>query len=178
MHPDLVLLEDFVTPEEEQSIISNIVKTEYSPTKDRNSKQQFGVYKHTIENFDPIIPAWLDDLSEKIFQAGLLNQKPDSLSINEYFPGQGIHPHIDSKNNGEVITILALGGHTVFNLTRQNFDPIAIYFKPRSLLQMKREIRYLWQHSIEPRTSDIIDGQKIKREKRYSIVFRNSLVKN
>ena len=107
----------------------------------------------------------------------LLSFNGDSIQINEYYPGQGVDPHVDSKNNGELITILSLGSHTVLNFKNKKEQTIPMFLPNGSLFQMWGELRYKWTHSIEPKLYDTIDGIKLERTKRYSIVFRKSLIK-
>lgn len=158
----LVLVPDFLTESEEQSIVSNIPPTRISKTSVRNSIRRYGSkipYKNQIES--ETIPFYLDNLSQKIVDHGLLYSKPNSVSINEYLNGNAISPHIDSLDSGPIITIISLLSEAtmVFEYCDQKNS---IIIPPRSLLQLKDDIRYKWQHSILP-----------VKNKRYSIVFRN-----
>ncbi len=158
----LNLVLDFITSDEEVELVGKIKKSALKRTKSRNSIQRYGSsapYKSNMVS--ATIPDYLDALSEKIFNNGLLQVKPNSVTINEYFAGQCITPHVDSKESGPIITILSLLSEAkmIFILNKIQHS---IILPPRSVVQMKGELRTKWQHSIEPVTST-----------RYSIVFRN-----
>lgn len=176
MHKDIKLLLDFISNQEEVDILNNLESTEYNPSGERNSVKRFGTFKSSIINVCKEVPFFLDNLSNKIFENKLIAKKPDSIQINEYYPGQGVKPHIDSHYNGNIITILSILGHTVLNFIHPKKENFSIFIPPRSLFQMKDEIRQEWQHSIEEKKFDIVEGIKLERTKRYSIVFRNSLL--
>lgn len=158
----LILVENFLNTYEESEIIKNIPETPQISKQNRNSIRRYGSnipYKNQM--ISEVIPEYLDILSKKIVNEKYLSIKPNSISINEYLVGNSIAPHIDSKESGEIITIISLlsGADMLFSL-----DDIhhIIHIPARSILQLKDEIRYLWKHSILPVPS-----------KRYSIVFRN-----
>jgi alkylated DNA repair dioxygenase AlkB len=52
-----------------------------------------------------------------------------------------------------------------------------LLLEPCSLLVMKEEARYEWQHSIPARKSDKINGITIPRARRVSMTFRNMILK-
>ena len=158
----LVLIENFLTEQEEIDIISCIPISPNVHTKNRNSIRRYGSnipYKNQMESDS--IPPYLDILCTKIFDDGYLPIKPNSVSINEYLSGNSIAPHIDSIESGETITILSLLSEATMVFTKNDIKE-SIVIPSRSLIQLKNEIRYKWKHSILP-----------VKSKRYSIVFRN-----
>jgi alkylated DNA repair dioxygenase AlkB len=48
--------------------------------------------------------------------------------------------------------------------------------EPQSLLVMKNDARYKWQHGIAARKTDKIDGQFFTRQRRVSLTFRNVII--
>jgi len=48
-----------------------------------------------------------------------------------------------------------------------------LYVAPRSVYIMTGEARYKWKHEMIARKSDIVDGKRVKRERRISITLRN-----
>lgn len=153
----------FISPEEEQHILSCIDKKPAAKKPTRNSIQRFGTKNAYRDNIcSSVIPEFLDKVSEKIVAAGLLPTKPDSVTINQYLAGQAILPHIDSLASGPVITILSLLGDAVMDFTCGD-DSAFTALPARCLIQMKDDIRYKWEHSLRPVASE-----------RYSIVFRCS----
>jgi alkylated DNA repair dioxygenase AlkB len=159
----LLLVENFLTDNEEAEIVSKIPETKILKNSGRNSIRRYGSnipYKNQMESVD--IPDYLDFIAEKIVKSGLLFVKPNSISINEYIKGNFIPHHIDSQQNGPIITIVSLLSDAIMEFAyKNNTEKIII---PRlSLIQLKDEIRHKWTHSILP-----------VQNKRYSIVFRNS----
>jgi alkylated DNA repair dioxygenase AlkB len=51
-----------------------------------------------------------------------------------------------------------------------------IYVKPNSLYIMSGDSRYVWSHSMPVKKSDVVNGIKIKRDRRISITFRNVFI--
>jgi alkylated DNA repair dioxygenase AlkB len=95
----------------------------------------------------------------------------NQVIINNYEPGQGISAHTDSKEYGAVIGCYTIGGGCVMKFTKgeQTFEH---YVEPGSLYIMTGEARYEWRHEMPQRKSDLVQGKKIKRERRISITFR------
>jgi alkylated DNA repair dioxygenase AlkB len=84
--------------------------------------------------------------------------------MNQYLIKQAILAHIDLPEGGEVITVLSLlSPATMVFRYRQTERMFSVPLPPRSLVQMRDEIRYNWTHEILPVEST-----------RYSLVFRNS----
>lgn len=161
----LTIVDDFISEEKESSLLEVIddKKNHVSKRKDRNMIKRYGSdVPYRANMVSQTIPDYLNDVGLKIFESGFVLKKPDSISINEYLVGQEIRPHIDSPSSGDVIIVLSLlsNAQMKFNIKNEFF---IVELKPRSLVIMKKEIRYKWMHSILP-----------VKEKRYSIVFRCS----
>lgn len=160
-HLGLKIVKDFITEEEEQEILSHIKVGNRSDQKGRNSIKRYGSklpYNSNMVSAE--IPDFLKKLCDKIVSAGLLEEAPNSVTINEYMAGQGITPHVDSKASGAVITILSLKGNATMNFTRGK-ESFSVDYPARQLMQMQGEIREKWMHSVP-----------CVNELRYSIVFR------
>lgn len=157
----LSILDNFITEEEESFILSHIKECPVRSHKHRNSIKRYGSdLPYRSNMISDVIPEHLDIIGEKVFNSGILKTKPNSISINEYFPSQQITPHIDSPSSGDVIVVLSLLSDAImkFSFKEKTFS---VELKRRSLVVMKNEIRTRWMHSILP-----------VENKRYSIVFR------
>lgn len=55
--------------------------------------------------------------------------RPNHCLVNEYLPGQGIHPHEDGNAYWPVVATVSLGGHTVLHITpkEKQHSPIGDY---------------------------------------------------
>lgn len=159
----LYLESNFISLEEETELLRHLTKEPPKKTKNRNSIQRFGSnlpYNSNMVSKD--VPNYFDFLLDRLEEKELVSKRPDSVSVNQYQPGQAITPHIDSKSSGEVITILSLLGDATMIFAKGK-QKEKLFFPKRCLVQLKNEIRTEWQHSIDPVS-----------ELRYSIVFRIS----
>jgi alkylated DNA repair dioxygenase AlkB len=158
----LKVIPDFISVEEESEILSKLNPHKSTDRKERNSIERYGSnLPYNSSMVSSSIPDFLDKISMKIVEAGILNAKPDSVTINEYLIGQKIGPHIDSSTSGPIITILSLCSPATMKFSRKK-ESFEIHFPARAIVQMRGEIRELWQHSIAP-----------VEEVRYSLVFRH-----
>jgi alkylated DNA repair protein alkB family protein 8 len=54
-------------------------------------------------------------------------------------------------------------------------DRYPLWLPPRSLLILQSESRYKWQHGIASRKFDMVEGERLRRERRLSLTFRKVL---
>lgn len=92
--------------------------------------------------------------------------------VNNYIGKQGIGKHIDLVSFGNVIGCITIGSGAIMRF-RFNGEKKDIYVKPNSLYIMSGDARYKWTHEMPSNLYDTINGEKIKRNRRISITFRN-----
>lgn len=171
------ILENAITPDAEQVMIEKIVKAfGKTPTRgnenDRSRVMRFG-YDYTLEE------KRLGDAPFWLYHPPITPDQFESVTVNEYLPGHGITPHIDSLAFGNEIFILNLGSDAAMGLHPTPFVRYEILVPRRSLTLMSGEVRSRWQHSIPSRTSDLDpDGKEVQRTTRYSVVYRHRRVKS
>ena len=126
------------------------------------------------------LPNWILSVAQRLEQDNLLEVFPDQVIINEYQPGQGIAGHIDCIHCfGDPIISLSLGSACVMEFTHiKTLEKIAIRLEPGSLVVLKGEARYFWQHGIAPRKKDRYKGIEIVRDRRISMTFRKVILAN
>ncbi|XP_053668332.1 alkylated DNA repair protein alkB homolog 8 [Anopheles marshallii] len=107
---------------------------------------------------------------------------PDQLTVNQYEPGQGIPPHVDTHSAfDDPILSLSLGSDIVMEFKQPSSGKqVCVDLPSRSLLIMAGESRYDWTHGITPRKMDTIpspngDLTVRKRRVRVSLTFRKLL---
>lgn len=124
------------------------------------------------------LPDWLQSYAACLQQAGLFAETPDQVIINEYQPGQGISAHIDCVPCfAGTIASLSLGSPCVMNFTHSKMgEKSSLMLEPRSLLVLRDDARYVWQHAIAGRKTDKWNGQSIQRTRRISLTFRKVIV--
>uniref|UniRef100_A0A182QSX5 Fe2OG dioxygenase domain-containing protein n=1 Tax=Anopheles farauti TaxID=69004 RepID=A0A182QSX5_9DIPT len=104
---------------------------------------------------------------------------PDQLTVNQYEPGQGIPPHVDTHSAfDDPILSLSCAADVVMEFKQPSTGrQICVDLPARSLLIMSGESRYDWTHGITPRKLDTIrapnGGLTVrKRQLRVSFTFR------
>ena len=151
---------DVISIEEETELLNALVEAENKGTEinDRIAiRYGNSIYGNT--ELEPI-PKYLFDLCNKLIDKKILDVLPEDVSINIYYPGNKMVPHIDKLDAGPVITILSLLSDANLILTYGAKKEIVL-LPSRSVVQLKDKYRTHWKHSIE----------KVK-DKRISIVFR------
>jgi len=174
-----------VYEEKPEDVINKLDKLKWEPiTNSINSRmvQHYG-YKYNYKNnsvdekidelpdFLNIYKRFLTDIChqlELIDESYEFNQ----CIINNYLPAQGISKHVDSKSYGKVIGCFTLGSGASM-VFKNGEEKKEIYVKPNSLYIMSDDARYVWTHEMPSRKSDLIDNNKIKRDRRVSLTFRN-----
>ena len=164
----LSLTPEFLTAHEEQILlekINNIQRRREMSGTARTSVSRFGSDQYYGSNMQSkIIPDYLMECAERLVAQGLVPVLTDSISINEYNPGQVIPPHIDNLSAGLVITVLSLKSPATMRFTLEK-QGLNIVLPPRSVVQIRGEIRNTWKHEILPVPAH-----------RFSVVFRGGVV--
>ena len=104
----------------------------------------------------------------------------DYVTVNEFEPGQGIMPHVDSlvldsfnlKLFGPVVVSLSLLSPCIMTLSKKGEPDIQLLLEPRSILALSQDKRYEYTHAISKERRECIQGREIERGRRVSIVFR------
>lgn len=149
----------------------------------------------------PQLPEFSAGVVQRLTNLGRLPHVVNQLTVNEYLPGVGIASHCDAHSAFEDgIVALTLGSGIVMEFRRPETDSTSgkisvgkhhrlalpphsenhaphknVWLPANSLLIMRGEARYAWQHGIAWRKTDCIDdGQTIVRGRRISLTFRTA----
>ena len=126
---------------------------------DEGDKPQSSVCRIDEEKFGKVLDLNEDDLKsdrQYFLQHGLFDQ----LTLNDYSPGQGIPPHVDTHSPfEEIFASLSLKSGVTMHFKRAPDDNDVVvtkdlYLLPRSLVIFTGEVRYNWLHSIALRKID------------------------
>ncbi|KAJ1990292.1 hypothetical protein GGI26_005975 [Coemansia sp. RSA 1358] len=191
----LYYIADFITKEEEQSIMQYIRKDEEQeatnnggPTKWLRVQKRY--VKHYGHSFDyhikhvgdaslaasQSLPSWMWPFIERMKQKLLIyaDQTPNQLTIQRYPTGAGISFHTDSHTSfTDIIMILSMGTPVQMDFQKpESGATMSLDLEPRSLVLMAGEARYGWQHAIHMRRSDLVAGRVRERSERWSITMR------
>eukprot|EP01124_Arcella_intermedia_P004748 TRINITY_DN1271_c0_g2_i2.p1 TRINITY_DN1271_c0_g2~~TRINITY_DN1271_c0_g2_i2.p1 ORF type:complete len:577 (-),score=146.76 TRINITY_DN1271_c0_g2_i2:43-1677(-) len=177
--PGLILIPDFITPEQELHIYQQIQSSEPSfELLNLRSVKHWGYkFNYHTNHVDPgkieQLPPFSDEIIESVMQLGKVESRPDQLTVNVYEPGAGIPSHVETHSDFEDGVIsLSLLSQTVMNFKHPDGESFEVLLPPRSLLIMTKEARFLWSHGIPARKTDLIDGALVERKKRVSLTFR------
>mmetsp|Transcript_126889 Transcript_126889/g.201185 ORF Transcript_126889/g.201185 Transcript_126889/m.201185 type:complete len:408 (-) Transcript_126889:8-1231(-) len=149
-----------------------------------------------------ILPDFCAKVVQRLVSEGWMPDGIDQLTINEYSPGVGIASHVDAHSAFEDgVAIISLGSGVVMEFRRPNLEAGGgkisvgkhhrlalpperleenvlqknVWLPANSLLIMRGEARYAWQHGIAWRKTDCIDdGQAISRGRRISLTLRKA----
>jgi len=176
----LQYIENFISSQEESMLIDVIDKQNWLLDLKRRVQHYGYKYNYKSRKIDysmylGTLPDWMDFMIERLLFKGILEYSPNQAIINEYLPGQGITPHIDCQSCFEdTIISLSLNSSCMMNFESSiNNEKQSFLLAPRSLIVLKNEARYKWKHGIASRKSDQWNNQKLLRDRRISITFRN-----
>jgi alkylated DNA repair dioxygenase AlkB len=174
--PGLELHENFVTEEEEKSLLKSIDRYEWDTTLKRRT-QHYGFkydYKNRSISKDQYLgplPPWNDLVVQRMIEKDLVKTTPEQAIVNEYEPGQGISAHTDSGVFGEPIVSLSLGSDCVMIFSKGD-QKVELFLKRRTLLILRGESRWYWKHEIPQRKTDTVSTIVFKRGRRVSVTYR------
>lgn len=175
----LAYVPDFITPQQEASLISTIDAQDWLTDLKRRVQHYGWRYDYKAKRISEDLrlgelPDWLAGYCKKLHIDGYFSQMPDQVIINEYLAGQGITPHIDCVPCfGDTIASLSLGSPCVMELSKDS-QKRPLLLEPRSLVVLSGEARYRWKHAIARRKTDKINGISTPRERRISLTFRTT----
>ncbi|KAF5557183.1 Alkylated DNA repair alkB like 8 [Fusarium phyllophilum] len=166
---------DFITPEHEQELI-HIFENELEwPNRGGRlslhygytfSYKTFGIDEETP--FKPF-PDWLVPLLPTTE-----GRPPDQVCLQQYAPGTGIPPHVDTHGPFDQLYSLSLGSPLFMQFAnKETGEKIEVDLLPRSMMQMSGDSRLHWTHGIKSRKTDTLpDGTVRLRQTRWSLTYR------
>lgn len=180
--PGIILIENFMTEEEEKKIFQEIDKREWHKLATRRVQHDGYEFIYGENNVNPNnrlgdLPDWIHPMQKKLeAETDKVNGEGvglDQLTINDYNPGDGIPPHVDAIGPFETsFGAISMGSGAVMNFRHPDGRQENIYYPPRSAVIFTGEGRMVWQHSIACRKLDRIDGKLKFRTRRVSLTFR------
>lgn len=166
MNNDLIFLDNFITIKDEKSLIEHIqLYKQQNPKLVANygSNNYGSIYFGERYKKEPLVfPDFIKNLCDKLIRNQLVKEYPFGVAINEYQKGQKIGPHIDKPISGPIVTILSLNSNATMVFKKKGESDIVQELYPRSLIQMKGDIRDNWTHEILP-----------VKDLRISLIFRS-----
>ncbi|XP_067889838.1 alkylated DNA repair protein alkB homolog 8 isoform X2 [Heterodontus francisci] len=175
--PGLLVIEEIISPDYEKRLLEfgdgstdTTQENVQRALKHRRVKHygyEFRYDNNKVDKDKPLpggLPEICDNFLEQCLEKGYVKFKPDQLTINQYEPGQGIPPHVDTHSPFEDgIICLSLGAETVMDFKHPNGRSVAVMLPRCSLLVMTGESRYLWSHGITPRKFDVVPASDLQK---------------
>lgn len=166
MNDDLIFLDNFINQTEEKELIEYIHDYKVKNPKlvaNYGSNNYGSIYFGERYKKEPLVfPDFIKSLCDKLIRHNLVREYPFGVAINEYQKGQKIGPHIDKPISGPIVTILSLNSNATMIFKKKGEQDIVQELLPRSLIQMKGDIRDTWTHEILP-----------VKDLRISLIFRS-----
>lgn len=208
--PGLYLVHDFVSPKEEQELLESVDSRPWQHLAKRRVQHYGYEFCYNIRNVNTNqylgeLPSFLYPILERLRSFEGLDHAADTsldqLTVNEYPPGVGLSPHIDTHSAFEgLIFSLSLAGPCIMEFRKytngvwqekptsssdvekqiseknSNFIRKTIYLPPRSMLLLSGEARYAWHHYIPHHKVDKVNDSLIRRSsRRVSFTLRKVL---
>ena len=183
--PGLIYKPDFVSKEEESTLVAVIDANEWN-TELRRRVQHYGwKYDYTQREIDAsmrigTLPDWAQNIAKKLVQEGLVKELPNQLIVNEYLGSQGISRHIDRTQSftGEIATISLLETWCMLFRYRDR-KKVEKCLERRSVAVLTGEARYQWSHEIPARkyesfVSELGGEYRVPRSRRISLTYRRT----
>lgn len=166
------LFENVISEDVEQRIIEQIIGAMGKVRINRDEQDRSRILRFGYDYQEKEV--WLGEPPPWTYDA--IGYSGESVTVNEYGPGHGIRPHVDSLRFDDEIRILNIGSQA----TMQFISPVGVttevLIPRRSVTLLYGEVRRTWKHGIESRAFDINPaGIRVDRGTRYSIVYRKRL---
>lgn len=175
----LEYIPNFVSADVEQKIVEALNKEPWIGDLERRVQHYGYRYNYKSRRIDETmrvgpLPSWLANLGNKMVKWSIFEMTPDQAIVNEYDPGQGITSHVDCEPCfGGTVASLSLGSGCYMDFTNlMTSEKVSVWLERRSLVVLKGDSRYHWQHGIAKRKKDNVNSQVIERTKRVSLTFR------
>jgi alkylated DNA repair dioxygenase AlkB len=181
--PGLRYVPEYISGGEQSELLATI---DAQPWRDdlKRRVQHYGYrYDYARRNVDRTLylgelPSWLQRLVERLRTQGLMPEGADQVIVNEYQPGQGIAPHVDSVTSFHApIASLSLGSACVMDFSHPAAEQrVPILLQPCSLVLLDGAARHEWRHGIAARRSDEYGAIRLERGRRVSLTFRRVIL--
>lgn len=173
----ILVQKDFITPEHEQELIRIFTHDlEWPDRRGRLSLHygyEFSYKTFGLEEDNPwrAFPDWLVPLLPTTEE-----RPPDSICLQQYAPGTGIPPHVDTHGPFDQLYALSLGSPVFMQFADSSSSEkhkVEVDLPARSMMQMRGDARLHWTHSIRARKTDTLDDGTVRpRGLRWSITYR------
>lgn len=172
--PGLAVRLEYISAELERELAALIDQQPWDTSWERR-RQSYGRSYGKGREPNREIPEWGLSFIERMQQEQISDQPFNQMLVNEYLPGQGIALHRDYEPFDHIVVSLSLLAPCVMDFRRvADAHRESMLLERRSLLILRDEARYDWEHGIARRKNDRWQGQVIPRARRLSVTFRRA----
>ncbi|KAI9477787.1 MAG: hypothetical protein EXX96DRAFT_568201 [Benjaminiella poitrasii] len=169
--PGLKLIRQGLSHEQQMNLIESLIQHGYfDSSKDNNNQAMiFGDLPDYIHWLEP----WIIQHYPDLFDSDILNRKPlfDQAILNMYRKGEGILSHVDLLRFEDGILIVSLLSSCAMTMKKDD-EKHDVLLRPGDILALSKEARYDWEHGIEERLFDQVEGDIVERGTRISVTLR------
>ena len=184
--PGLKYLSNFLSKEEHNELWKAIEQEKWLDDLKRRVQHYGYKYDYRKRSIDESMraapmPAWVNFISKRLVETGIMETEPDQLIVNEYEPGQGIAAHIDCEPCfDDTVISISLGSpcNMEFINYKDKSDKHQLLLEVRSAVVLSGDARYKWLHGINANKSYKRENKRIPRERRISLTFRKVILNN
>ncbi|GGY72506.1 hypothetical protein GCM10007388_00650 [Pseudoduganella plicata] len=175
--PGLLCVPEFITADEERQLIEAVDRAVWLDDLSRRVQHYGWRYDYKARKLSPggylgPLPAWAMPLATRLVAAGLTEEMPDQVIVNEYIGKQGIAAHVDCEScfRGAIVTISLLESWEMIFSHRVSKNKTSVVLERGSAIVMQGEARHEWTHEIRKRLNE----KWGKRGRRVSLTFRKA----
>jgi alkylated DNA repair dioxygenase AlkB len=170
--PGLSYHPNYIDARQESELVAAIEREPWDTTWKRR-RQAYGAAYGKQVAITRAIPQWAQFLVDRLYRERISDRRFDQMLVNEYFPGLGISLHRDYDPFDRTVVSLSLLSVCVMDFRHASSNrKESLLLERRSLLVLRDEARYDWEHGIAPRKSDRWNASIVPRERRLSVTFR------
>ncbi|WP_413707141.1 alpha-ketoglutarate-dependent dioxygenase AlkB [Ralstonia sp. Ralssp110] len=173
--PGLLTVPDFITAEEECSLLAAVDRGTWLTDLARRVQHYGWKYDYKARKVEGSaylgqLPEWAERLAHRLLKHGLVPEMPDQVIVNEYLGNQGIAKHVDCLDcfSGPVVTISLNESWGMVFRNESGTEKVERILQRRSAVILDNEVRHTWTHEIPKRKKE----GAIIRERRVSLTFR------
>lgn len=192
---DMYYIPNYLKKNEQEEVFEKVYQGKWTtlPTTQRRL-QELGGTVDSKTTFSTKLPEWLLEISNRLYEEGLVSAIPNHVLINEYKRGQGIMPHTDGPLYTPNFAIISLQSSLVMDFYRklkedevsglQQRKVCSLLLEPGSLLLIRSKAYTDYLHGIADVEEDLLDNTvcnipesmyqtKNQRSERVSLTIRN-----
>eukprot|EP00397_Hematodinium_sp_SG-2012_P057962 GEMP01072940.1.p1 GENE.GEMP01072940.1~~GEMP01072940.1.p1 ORF type:complete len:306 (+),score=48.21 GEMP01072940.1:117-1034(+) len=164
--PGLEVTLEAVSPDDEAALVAFVDSNPWEE-KVKRRVQHYGHEFDYVTKLNGDIKTPMPDLFRRIVP------NFEQCTVNEYLPGVGIASHVDTHSCfDDTLLVISLAAPITMDFATDDSKQ-SFYVPRRSKMVFAGAARFQYLHGIASRTTDVVDGRLMDRQRRISLTFRN-----